>query len=111
MKAPQVGTAKSGDERRVIDTLVLAFSIDPAARWMYPEPERYLRYFSEFVQAFGGRAFDYGTAHLTQDGLGAAMWLPPGVHPDDEAVTDLIQRTVPERERMTIDSVIAPVGV
>ena len=23
------------------------------------------------------------------------MWLPPGVHPDDEAVTDLIQRMGP----------------
>jgi ribosomal protein S18 acetylase RimI-like enzyme len=99
MTAPQVRTARSGDEGRVIDTIVLAFSTDPAARWMYPQPERYLGYFPEFVQAFGGRAFDYGTAHLTQDDLGAAMWLPPGVHPDDEAVTDLIQRTVPERDQ------------
>ncbi|WP_046868734.1 GNAT family N-acetyltransferase [Microvirga massiliensis] len=110
MKAPQVRAARSGDERRVIDTLVLAFSTDPAARWMYPEPERYLRNFSEFVQAFGGRAFDYGTAHLTQDALGAAMWLPPGVHPDDEAVTNLIQRTVPERDQESLFVVFDQMG-
>ena len=98
MTAPQVRTARSSDEGRVIDTMVLAFSTHPPARWMYTASEQYLAYFPEFVRAFGGRAFDYGTAHLTEDGHGAAMWLPPGVHPNDQAVVDLIQRTIPERD-------------
>jgi GNAT superfamily N-acetyltransferase len=110
MTAPQVRTARSGDERRVIDTIVLAFSTDPAARWMYPEPERYLGHFPEFVQAFGGRAFDYGTAHVTADGLGAAMWLPPGVHPNDGGVVDLIQRTIPERDHEPLFAMFDQMG-
>jgi ribosomal protein S18 acetylase RimI-like enzyme len=110
MTAPQVRTAKSGDERRVIDTIVLAFSTDPAARWMYPEPERYLGYFPEFVQAFGGRAFNYGTAHLTDDARGASMWLPPGVSPNEEAVIDLIQRTVPERDQEPLFAIFDQMG-
>jgi ribosomal protein S18 acetylase RimI-like enzyme len=110
MTASQVRTARSGDERRVIDTIVLAFSTDPAARWMYTQPEQYLGHFPEFVQAFGGRAFDYGTAHLTADGLGAAMWLPPGVHPDNEAVTDLIQRTIPKHDQESLFAMFDQMG-
>jgi GNAT superfamily N-acetyltransferase len=110
MRAPQVRTASSGNERRVIDTIVRAFSTDPAARWMYPDPEQYSRYFPEFVQAFGGRAFDYGTAHLTGDGLGAAMWLPPGVHPNDWAVDDLIQRSIPERDQAPLLALFDQMG-
>jgi GNAT superfamily N-acetyltransferase len=110
MMAPQIRTAKSGDERRVIDTIVRAFSTDPAARWMYPAPERYLAHFPEFVRAFGGRAFDYGTAFITEDAWGAAMWLPPGVHPNEESVTDLIQRTIPEREQASLFAVFDQMG-
>jgi ribosomal protein S18 acetylase RimI-like enzyme len=32
---------------------------------------------------------------LLSSGRGAALWLPPGQHPDDEALTDLIKRSVP----------------
>jgi hypothetical protein len=53
-----VRNATVADERRTIDTLVVAFSSDPVMRWLYPDPHDYLRHFPEFVGALAGRAFD-----------------------------------------------------
>ena len=46
-------------------------------------------YWPRFVEAFGGRAFDHGTAHGLEDCLALALWLPPGVEPDAETVMAL----------------------
>jgi ribosomal protein S18 acetylase RimI-like enzyme len=102
--------ARAGDEARVVDTIVLAFSTDPAARWMYPAPEQYLECFPTFVRAFGGRAFDYGTASVAEEVRGAAMWLPPGVRPDEGAIADLIQRTIPGAEQEPLFAVFDRMG-
>ena len=80
----KVRPALDSEQLSVVSTIVMAFSADPAARWVYPDPERYLTHFPEFVKAFGGRAFAARTAHIV-DGVGAAaLWLPPDVHPDQE---------------------------
>lgn len=87
---------------RMVDSLVLAFSADPAARWLYPDAQQYLKHFPEFVRAFGGKAFESGTAHSIGDYAGAALWLAPEVHsetypevnPDDQALDALLQKTV-----------------
>src|SRR5229473_2653605 len=47
--------------------------------------------------AFGGRAFAHGSAHRVDGCAGAALWLPPGVHPDEATMADLMRRSVPER--------------
>jgi ribosomal protein S18 acetylase RimI-like enzyme len=86
--------ARPDDGSRIVAALVLAFSADPANRWMYPSPESYLRYFPEFVRALGGRAFEHGTAYFIGDVQAAALWLPPGVQPDEEALMALFQRTL-----------------
>lgn len=95
----QVQTAGSNDQLRLTATMSLAFSTDPAVRWMYPAPETYLAYFPEFVTAFGGRAFECGTAHFIGDVQAAALWLPPGVQPDEEALMNLFERTFQSRTR------------
>ncbi len=83
---------------RAIATLVLAFSADPVARWAYDDPDEYLAHFPEFVRAFAGKAFEAGTAHGVNAGVGAALWLPPGVHVDHDAVGAVLEATVsPER--------------
>ena len=38
-------------------------------RWLWPEPDAYIRYFPRLVRGFGGRAFENGTAHATEDFL------------------------------------------
>jgi ribosomal protein S18 acetylase RimI-like enzyme len=90
-----VRTASGPDEAVVIDALTLAFGADPVTRWTWSDPHVYLASFPRFVRAFGGRAFVRGSAHYVQDHVGAALWLPPGEHPDEEAMGKLMEDTVP----------------
>jgi GNAT superfamily N-acetyltransferase len=48
------------------------------------------------VRAFGGKAFENGTAHYVDGFIGAALWFPPDVHPDEDALGSLLLRTVAE---------------
>ena len=89
-----IRVAGSSDRERAIDAIVLAFSADPIARWSWPDPHVYLRTFPAFVQAFGGRAIGDGTAYIAEPCAGAALWLAPGVEPDDERMMALLQDTV-----------------
>lgn len=93
---PEIKTAAKTDIERVIDTIVLAFGSDPIARWLYPTSHDYLKHFPEFLRLFAGEAFDHGTAKYVRDFSGAALWLPPDVHPDDKALAEFIRDTVPE---------------
>ncbi|HYO06675.1 MAG TPA: GNAT family N-acetyltransferase [Phototrophicaceae bacterium] len=69
----------------------MAFVADPATRWVWPDPQKYLSNFSSFAKAFGGKAFEYKSAHYIGNYSGAALWLPPNVHPDVDVLTDLMQ--------------------
>lgn len=81
-----------------IDVIVRAFAADPVARWMYPSDADYWRHFPVFARAFGGKAFAEGVAHVTTGVDGVALWLPPGVHPDEAPLVELVETTVaPER--------------
>ena len=88
-----------------IAVIVKAFRDDPAARWLYPDASDYLRNFPDFVRIFGGKAFDYGTADHCDDFDSAALWLPPGVQPDEEALSGLLQSTVAESNQAAMFSV------
>jgi GNAT superfamily N-acetyltransferase len=100
-------TAITGGQRqKVLSVLRLAFSMDPAVRWVYPDPAQYLDLFEEFAMGFAGAAFEHGSAYLMDDGSGAALWLPPGVGSDDAALTLLFERTLSER-RGELEAVFA----
>ena len=60
-----------------IARLVLAFSTDPVARWMYDDQYQYLIHIPRIFKALGASAFEAGTAERTSHGLGVALWLPP----------------------------------
>jgi len=79
------------ENSRIIDSIVLGFSTDPVLRWLYPEPRKYLTNFPTVIQLFGGGAFDHRSAYHIQNYAGAALWLPPDVHPDEEGLTELFQ--------------------
>lgn len=97
MTVPAIRTATAADEAAVIDVLTLAFSADPAARWSYPDPRQYLTHVASFFKAFGGRAFAHGSAYYVDGYAGAALWLPPDIHPDEETMIALLQRDAPEQ--------------
>jgi hypothetical protein len=90
--------------------ILSAFVADPAARWMYPEESEYQTYFLAFVRAFAGAAFLTGSAHVVGSGSGAALWLPPGNHPDDHELAGLIGRSVPAWRRGAVFSVFEEMG-
>jgi ribosomal protein S18 acetylase RimI-like enzyme len=88
---PIVKNAIESDEAGVIDTLKLAFAGDPATRWVWPEPQKYLLHFSSFAKAFGGKAFAQDSAHYVGNYSGVALWLPPEVHPDFDRMLGLLE--------------------
>jgi ribosomal protein S18 acetylase RimI-like enzyme len=93
MTAPIVKTAKASDEASAIAVVTLAFGTDPAARWTLPDPNHYLTHFPGFIKLFGGKAFAHESAYYVDGFAGAALWLPPDVRPDEEAMAKLLQRT------------------
>jgi ribosomal protein S18 acetylase RimI-like enzyme len=76
---------------QAVAVMCLAFSSDPAARWTYPDPHAYISNFPKVVQTFCGKAFEHGSAHQVSAFRGAALWLPPGVHPDQEALRAIME--------------------
>jgi GNAT superfamily N-acetyltransferase len=98
MSKPIIKTATTAsDEEYVIDVGVRAFAADPAARWGWPDQQQYYMHFPSFVRAFAGKAFTYGSAYYVDGYAAAALWLPPGGHPDEDKLISLLHRTVSEQ--------------
>jgi hypothetical protein len=91
----RVAVARPADMEPLISVMVLAFAADPVARWMYRDARRYLAYFGRFIRAFAGKAFSTGTAWCIDGNLGGALWLPPGVKPDEDAIAAILAESVP----------------
>lgn len=108
--ATEVRSARPGEKKQAVWTLVRAFADDPAARWMYPQTRRYLEFFPRFVESFAGPAFESGVVEQVGGYRGAALWLPPGVPPDENAIVALIESSVPERERPAMLAVFEEMG-
>ena len=86
--------ASLSDYERSIAALVNAFVSDPFIRWMLPDARQYLHYFPLVLKYFAGRAFDHESAYRSGDFKAAALWLPPGVGPDEEALGKVLQEGV-----------------
>ena len=85
-----VRVAHTSERDAVLNTLMLAFSGDPCLRYVLDTPEKLLKGFHDFAVAMGGPALDEGTAWLAEDGAAAALWLPPNVTSDREAMMAVI---------------------
>ena len=99
MTAQQTAVTSTLDRDRAIATLTMAFSTDPIGRWVWRDAQQYLKYFSPFVEAFAGSAFDHDAAHCTEGFSGVALWLPPGTSSDEEAMGALAEESVPASEQ------------
>ena len=91
MDMPEIRAAGSDDRAQLVQTAVLAFVTDPMARWISERASLFLDATGEFFDAFGGRAFDHGTAWTANEGQAVALWLPPGVEPDGERMVGILQ--------------------
>ena len=90
----EVLSANSHHQPSAISTIVLGFAADPMTRWVWPDASEYLKMMPRFVRAFGGPAFEHGTAYITEGIRAAALWLPPGVEPDHEAMGAIMEESL-----------------
>ncbi len=93
MDIPEVRIATEPEHHRVLQTILLAFSSDPLTRWFYPEAATYLDS-TPLFDAFGGAATRAGSTYVTKGFEGAALWMPPGVEPDEEKLVALLEASV-----------------
>jgi ribosomal protein S18 acetylase RimI-like enzyme/dihydrofolate reductase len=96
----------ASDRATAVGTLVSAFTDDPVERWLYPDTEEYLTHFPEFVEAFGGRAFEGKTAWSLGEFSAVALWLAPGTEPDGDAVIASLTATVAPAQHEDLFSVL-----
>lgn len=94
-----ITAATASNEASAIAVVALAFAADPVARWTWPDPNAFLQHFPRFVGAFGGEAFRHASAYCSAGCAGAALWLPPGVEPEEDALMQLLEDTAPEHSR------------
>jgi len=107
MIATQVVPVHESERKAALDTLVVAFTADPVERWLYPEAHRYLTHFPTFLSAFGGSAFAEHTVWQLGAFAGVALWLPPHLELDGDAIAGVLTETVsPEK----LDDTFAVLG-
>src|SRR5215813_14130900 len=106
MKPEQIANITGDTEvDHAISTLVLAFVTDPVARWMYDDPHQYLMHIPRLFRALGSSSFEAGAAQRTSDGLGVALWLPPGVHGEDGPLEAAIAESIVGEKRTEVAAI------
>jgi ribosomal protein S18 acetylase RimI-like enzyme len=88
-----VRSATRDEVPHAVAAIVAAFAIDPAARFAWPAAHDYLRAMPSAVREFAGASFEQGTAYVSEDLCGVALWLPPGVEPDGKALEKVFRDT------------------
>src|SRR5271154_1804598 len=94
MTAATVEVIQATDRQRGIASLTLAFADDPVMRWAWHDAPRYVAHWPRLADAFGGRAFDDGTAYGLEDCSAVALWMRPGVGPDEDAVMGVMRESL-----------------
>jgi len=89
----EVRSATSDEMSQAVAVIVAAFITDPVARFAWSSPHDYLRAIPLFTREFAGGSLEHGSAYVSADFCGAALWLPPGVHPNGEAAERVLRDT------------------
>jgi ribosomal protein S18 acetylase RimI-like enzyme len=106
----RINVSPAHDEDRAIATITMAFSNDPVTRWVFRDANLYLTYWPRIVKAVGGAAFAKGTADSIDDCGGVALWLPPGVGPDEETMGALAAEAVPAADQEEVFGFMSQMG-
>lgn len=106
----EVRELAQADRARAMAVQTLAFSADPVMRFLYPESRAYLENSPPFAEAFGGKAFEHGTAFEAAGFGGVAFWLPVGVHADTEALGAHLASTLAPAVQADAFAVLEQVG-
>lgn len=68
-----------GDQRLIGDIIGDSFSDDPVNRWVFGGQEGMTAHYTSVAKKL---YLPKGFGHVTQEGTGVAMWLPPGIKKD-----------------------------
>jgi ribosomal protein S18 acetylase RimI-like enzyme len=91
-----IQAATDFDANQLVATAVLAFGSDPIVRWGIADPHQYLTRYPDVVRVFSSKAIQNHTAYYADAFAGVALWLPPGVSFDAQALVGALQSAVPE---------------
>jgi ribosomal protein S18 acetylase RimI-like enzyme len=106
MSRPSIEIRKATPDEmpHAVAAIVAAFLIDPTARFAWPAARDYLEAMPLAVHEFTSACVEHGTAYVSVDFCGTALWLPPGVQPNGEALEKVFRETAkPEH----LDDVLA----
>ena len=104
---PQTDAARS-PANRALNIIQCAFEQDPPVRWLYPDDADYRANFPAFAAALGAPAFQEGTLGLNAGA--AALWIQPGSEPDESALCEIIDRSLPAHRKADAFAVIHEMG-
>ena len=105
MTSASVEVIRPADRRRGVAALTHAFAADPVMRWAWPDAYQYATYWPRIAEAYGGRAFDCGTAHVLENFAAVALWLPPGAGSDDATLGEVIAQSCGDQILRDLDAV------
>ncbi len=88
-----IRVATQDEMPKAVSSTVAAFITDPLARFAWPSAHDYLRAMPLATREFAGGSFEHHTAYVSDDFCGVALWLPPGVHPNGEALENVFRDT------------------
>ena len=91
--ATQIRSATPDEMPHGVAAIVAAFLIDPTARFAWPTARAYLEAMPLAIHAFADTCVEHGTAYVSVDFCGAALWLPPGVQPNGGALENVFRDT------------------
>ena len=107
---PMIQSVQIQGKDKALSAMMLAFSGDPFFRWFAPDPDLYVRHGCDLMNAFGGNAFNNGTAYASANYEGVSFWLPPGVKTDEELAHESISQIVPAELLETVWSIFGEMG-
>jgi GNAT superfamily N-acetyltransferase len=82
----EIRSATADEMPKAISSIVAAFITDPVARFACPSVHDHLHAMPRVGREFGGKSFEHGSAFVSADFCGVALWLPPGVHPNGDGL-------------------------
>jgi GNAT superfamily N-acetyltransferase len=88
-----IRSATPDEMPHAVAAIVAAFLIDPTARFAWPAARDYLAAMPSAIHKFAGACFERGTAYVSVDLCGTALWLPPQVQPDGDALEKVFRDT------------------
>ena len=88
-------TVTAADMPQFSACMTAAFLSDPAARYIWPSAELFMRVFPDYAKLYQGPSIIDGTAWATKDFSGVITWLAPDRHPDEDKIKQLAFTTCP----------------